>query len=531
MIPKLIGSGIVLVLFLALFIRLTVFSADKVTRMKWRSQFRMKPGEGFASHWDILFQHSRWAMIVKARHGRPDMGHRQRVFSPARHYAVRLGRANAGRKVFSSYENMLGIIAPPRTSKTRYLTDLVYGHPGAVLSTSTRPDVYRRTVAKRTRLGPVYVFNPEDLGGIESTFRIDIVSICIDPDLASKTAAAMVGPTDGFGENKFWADKAKQALGGLLHAAALYGYDISAVVRWGNRQGDFEVKNAFKIPGANLETLGHAMSLQEDSKGASSVRMFLAEALAWAAIPSLRHMVSGNGLITFDAERWAEDKGTIYMINSGEDSVAAPLFRVIVDRVFRECVHAGSMYPSGKLPVPVGFYLDELTQICSVAINKWLAFAGGSGIFICYVTHTPSQLVEVYGEASARTIWQLTGVKLLLWGSSDGELMEEVSKVLGETSEEKPVRKVPVEFIRRLPRGRGLVVSANHRPVVVKVRPLQHRLSHRLGMAPKLPVALPIPEQLVLVSEVLVPESEPVQEAIVVDLPERGEQEDGEQAA
>jgi hypothetical protein len=129
-----------LILGLCLFIRCTVFSGDRVSRMKWRAQFRMKPGPGFATHLDILFCWSRWAMIVYARHARPDMGHFRRIFSPARNYAVRLGRANLGRKAHASYEAQMGIIAPARTKKTRYLTDLVYMHPGAVVSATTRPD-------------------------------------------------------------------------------------------------------------------------------------------------------------------------------------------------------------------------------------------------------------------------------------------------------------------------------------------------------------------------------------------------------
>jgi type IV secretory pathway TraG/TraD family ATPase VirD4 len=481
---RLIGTALVLTLALALFIGLTIFSGDRVSRMKWRAQFRMKPGPGFATHWDIMFCWSRWAMIVHARHGRPDMGHWRRIISPARHYAVRLGRANLGRKIHAPYEAQMGIIAPPRTRKTRYLTDLVYMHPGAVVSATTRPDVYRNTVVKRRLMGPVHVFNPEGYGGIASDFRIDIVSDCINPDIASKTAAALVGPTGDLGEMAFWADKATQALAALLHAAALFGYDMDAVAAWANRQGENRVMEAARRPGASAAMLANAMEIQGESKSAQSVRMTLGRSLAWVGIPALRDAVTGPGLMHFDASQWTADRGTIYFINSGEDSIATPLFRAVIERIFRDCVYAGSLYPNGKLPVPVGFYLDELTQIASVPLNKWLAYAGGSGIFCCYVIHTPAQLTEVYGEAAARTIWQLTSTKLVLWGNTDPALIEDLSVVLGETDEDKPVRKVQAEFIRRLPRGRGLVVAGNLRPIVVKVRPLQSRIAHRLHLVP-----------------------------------------------
>ena len=56
--------------------------------------------------------------------------------------------------------------------------------------------------------------------------------------------------------------------------------------------------------------------------------------------------------------------------------------------------------------------------------------------------------------------------------------------VAAEDTGELSPRKVPVEFIRRLPRGRGLVVAGNLRPIVVKVRPLQARIAHRLRLMP-----------------------------------------------
>jgi len=485
--------ALILALFiLALFVRLTIFSGDRVSRMKWRAQFRMKPGEGFATHWDLLFQWSRWAMIVHARHARPDMSHLERILSPARHYAVRLGRANCGRKAYATYEAQMGIIAPPRTRKTRYLTDLVYMHPGAVVSATTRPDVLRKTVAKRSRMGPVHVFNPEGLGGIPSDFRIDIVSDCANPDIASKTAAALVGPIGDLGEMAFWADKAIQALAALLHAAALYGYDMNAVAAWASRQDAHKIAEAYRLPGASPALLANAVELQGDGKSAQSVRMTLGRSLAWVGIPALIDSVTGPGLTSFNADTWTRQRGTIYFINSGEDSISTPLFRAVIEKIFRDCVYAGSLRPNGKLPVPVGFYLDELTQVASVPLNKWLAYAGGSGIFCCYVIHTPAQLTEVYGEAAARTIWQLTSTKMVLWGNTDPQLMEDLSVVLGETNDERPLRKVPVEFIRRLPRGRGLVVAGNTRPTVVKVRPLQSRIGHRLGLMPSAaPVAAP----------------------------------------
>ena len=138
-------SLVALVLLLALFIRCTVFCGQQVRRMKWRTRLRIRPGAGFASHWEITFRFSRLAAVYHGRRCRPDMRFTDRLICPARAYAVRLGRAQLGRKVYGRGEDQVGIIAPQRTNKTGILADRVYGHPGAAVAVTTRADLYALT--------------------------------------------------------------------------------------------------------------------------------------------------------------------------------------------------------------------------------------------------------------------------------------------------------------------------------------------------------------------------------------------------
>ena len=112
-----------------------------------------------------------------------------RLVSPARLYAVRLGRAGV-RRAYARGEDQVGIVAPQRTNKTGILADRIYGHPGACVAVSTRDDLFRLTSGKRAMQGPVMVFNPEGVGGVPSTFRPDIVADCADPEIAIRTASA-----------------------------------------------------------------------------------------------------------------------------------------------------------------------------------------------------------------------------------------------------------------------------------------------------------------------------------------------------
>jgi type IV secretion system protein VirD4 len=200
------------------------------------------------------------------------------------------------------------------------------------------------TSGKRAQLGPIQVFNPEGIGGIESTFRVDIVADCLDPEVAIRTASALTGPTDGAGDMQFWLEKAVFAMAALLHAAALLREDMSAVWRWSQLLGD-PIRDALACPGASPELLAAAAEIQREGKSAESICMTMARSLAWAGIPALRHTVSGKGIRPFNAEQWVGGNGTLYVINSGELSAAAPLFRGRREGTPRLCVQ--------RLPDPV----------------------------------------------------------------------------------------------------------------------------------------------------------------------------------
>jgi len=514
-------AAITALLIFALFVRATLFSSLQVRKMRWRTRMRLRPGPGFASHWEITI---RWGFLAALYHGkryRPDMSLWQRLIRPVTDYSIRLGRTQGFRRIFARGEDMVGIIAPQRTNKSGILADQIWSHPGAVVSVTTRADIFRNTVAKRAQLGPVDVFNPEGVGGVPSTFRVDIISECVDPDIALRTAAALVGPSEDAGDMSFWLSKAVNALAALLHAAALLGRDVDSVLLWASRMATHEVRTAATLPAAVPQLLAHAAELDRDSKSSDSVRMTLNRSLAWVSVPCLRDMVAGEDLRLFDAAEWVRSRGTVYFIASGEGSTSEPLFRAVVEKLYRDCVHAGSLTPYGRLPVPPLFALDEVTQTCSVPLNLWLATAAGSGCSIRFVVHTPAQLVARYGKPTADAIWALAGTKVILGGNSDIELAQAISDLCGHYGDEKSEKVVPVAYLRQLPESRALVISGPRSPIAVKVRPVWRRMVHRKSLRPLmtatglLPVYHPAiaPEPVVQIPEpVSVPEIEPALE-------------------
>jgi type IV secretion system protein VirD4 len=509
-------AAVAVLAVLGLFWRFTVSPhaarSNRVRAMHWRVLFRLRPGKGFASLVELGLHWSRLAALHHGRRTRPSARWAARMVGRPEAYGVRLGRAQYGKRVFARQEDQTLILATQRTGKSGLLADRILAHPGAVLATSTRADLFEHTAPERAQLGPVDVFNPGRVGNLPSTFGWDIIGGCEQPGEAYLRADALVGPRheDMGGDMAWWMGKASTALGALMHAAALTpGADLTDVWAWCNRHGDAMAGEALANHPAASPVLAAVFSeIKREGRSPDSIRLTMGKALAWLAVPEVRAMVTAPLAQEFDVASFALGCGTLYMIApAGIGTLVAPLFRAFVDYVHREAALAGSCAPAGKLDPPMLLALDEVPVIVPVPLDVWLADSAGKGILIAAVCHGIGQLRERWGIHGAETIWATTGTKVFLPGIQDAATLKEISELCGTI----PVPQgegmvsgavVPPEFIRTLPTWRALVISMNRSPVVVKFRPVWKRLRHRHILCrsrPPLPVLLSIQDRLAAV--------------------------------
>ncbi len=490
---RLIVAGVALVVIAGLFVRFTAFSGDRIRRMQWRIKFRLHPGAGFATLAELLFRWSRLAALHHGRRARPGMKLRHRVVSRTTRYAVRLGRANYGRRVYARAEDQTIILSLPRVGKSGLLADRVIEHPGPALIAESRSDMYTLTAGHRSRLGPLEVFNPRGVSGIPSTFRWNITAGCADPAEALLRADGLVGDV-ATGDMQWWSEKSAAALAAAMHGADLIGGDMRDVWAWTNSLGYHLIDQARKVPGASLELFGCLAELDKSSRSADSIKLTMSKALAWMAVPSIREMVTGPEARPFDVARFTAANGTIYMMADGENSPVAPLFRCFTDYIHRSAGLYGLSMRHRKLDPGLLIAIDEL-HACPVPLPAWLADSAGKGIQVVAVVHSTGQLRKKYGEHGADTVWSTAGTKLFLPGIHDAKTLEEVSKLCGTVKNgdgKDPV--MPPELLRMLPDWCALVIRSNLHPVVVRFRPAWRRLDARLGRRP-LP-ALTVPARL-----------------------------------
>lgn len=194
-------TGPLLVLLLGLIV-LAIVAALGLLLQRQRSH------EGFATRREIAAALALPVRQAELGRVRPSMAGVQDP-TPAE-CGIAIGRAMSTRQdLWASYEDVIGLVAPPRAGKTGTLAGMVVDAPGPVLVTSTRADIYLSTYAARQRCGDVAVFNPDNLGdgSLHSTFRWSPIIGCEDAVIAQRRAASLLsGSPDARGteDRTFW---------------------------------------------------------------------------------------------------------------------------------------------------------------------------------------------------------------------------------------------------------------------------------------------------------------------------------------
>jgi type IV secretion system protein VirD4 len=453
-------------------------STNRRRELRYRLALRAHPGKGFATRADLFFRFGRFKMWRQSKRIRPDLGCWYRLRHPDA-YSTFVGRAHRRIKARVSHQVHVLLLSVPRTGKTGWLARAILHHPGAVIATSSQPDVFKLTSGARARRGRVHVLNPSGLGGIESTFRWSLLHGTEDEATAIRRADALIGAVSSAGSDggDWFKSKASDAMRALLLAGAIGKYDFRAVADWifGGRMAEpiaiLEKAHKTHFAASLAELIGKA------EKTSATVLMFLSRAIQFATDPALLSAVlpaEGDGLDLDALLRNGESLFLIAPVN-GDDSPLAGLFAALVTEIHHTAHQIAATSPLGRL-TPVALYaLDELCQVAPIPAASWAADAGGRGVQMIIVAHGQAQLEARYGKANARSILDCASVKIVYGGISDADTLAMLEKIAGsvairEHGHDSHARHpiCSVEMIREMPDGYALVVSGNSAPVIVR---------------------------------------------------------------
>lgn len=362
-----------------------------------------------------------------------------RAFPPGPGRLV-IGRpAGSSKPIGLPAELSLGAIMVPRSGKSSSAVGHVLDAPGAVLATSSKPELLFATAALRAeRTGtPTLAYDPLGICRWPATIRWSPIAGCEDPAVAMRRAEALMAGTsmDNVSNGGFWRAAGSMLLRCALHACALEGggvhqlRDFVADPHAGELADVLAASPAARAWMADAELMG-----RQAGETLESVALTTAVALDCLALPEVARICSPPPGEAFDAEAWLAGGGTLHVVApDAEAASVAPLTAAFVDDVVIAARRLATRRPGGRLDPPLRLVLDELPNIAPLPrVVEYVSDGGGRGIQLAWYAQSRSQLVRRFGAEGAKVLADATSVLLYSGGLQDAELLRDLSTITGQ---------------------------------------------------------------------------------------------------
>jgi type IV secretion system protein VirD4 len=363
---------------------------------------------------------------------------------------------------------------------------------GPLVATSVKPDVLRATLAARSRKGEVLVLDPLGASGLQSAQWSPLAS-CGTWAGAQQTAVQLANaieqtPTEEQRpEHRFWKTMGTKFLAPLLFAAATKGLGMAEVLHWLDTREDHEINDLLEGTGVQAAQDAWESSQSRTDRAVDSLYATAEEVLHVYANQRVTQFTDGHAL---DLDYFLSGDNTIYLYAPAhQQRLLRPLFEAITQQVVAAAQEKAARSPDGMLTPRLGLFLDEAGNCAALSELDVLATtARGQGIQLVTVWHDKSQLEARYGPKAA-TILNNHRAKLFLSGLADLSALELGARLIGERQTVEHARSMswdgrhsvnesvgyrpllPIEDLRRLRPGEGVLVYGHLRPVPIRLRP------------------------------------------------------------
>ena len=406
-----------------------------------------------------------------------------------------LGTAK-GTPVAVHREKSVLYIGPPGSGKTGALACHAADAPGLLFATSTKTEVLLDTLPYRD--GPFWVLNADGYGGIPSTLAWSPVDGCRDPATAMRRAGDLVAasPRDPSGRDAYHEDRSARLLRCMLHAAAIDGASMREVAFWVRHPLSARpmeiLQSSLAAPGWDRQ-LAELLVGGRDGDWITGLVASASASLGWMDDPVMAAAASPRPGEGFSARRFARGHGSVYLIGKKRPHGSlAPYFSALGAEVFEQLKAFAMETPSGRLPVPATFVLDEMPLTCPLPLHDMLAEARGPLITFVLAAQTIAQLRAKFGRDDGDTIRSACPVEVIFGGEKRHEDLEDLSAVIGNrdtwhyvkgdggsrTRQPAPERLMPPEALRNLAPRKAVILGPACRPILAATPAIWERRGH-----------------------------------------------------
>jgi type IV secretion system protein VirD4 len=423
---------------------------------------------------------------------------RRRGGQPACGTRVTLGR-QGGRRLYAEERHALIAFGPPQSGKSAGLAvPALLEWAGPAVASSIKTDLLSVTLARRSALGRVLVFDPFGLSGTASSTWSPLGGAGTwDGALEVAWRLAAAGELDqrGVEGGDFWAIAAEQRLAPLLFTAARTGAGIEALVRWTYGQGSRELDQAL------AQLAGEARSeteLADAHVAYDAVRAFEAqadrtrtsiEATAQALLRAyrFRRVARSAASNEITADRLLDEPATLYLIGDAKASkLLRPIFLALLGEVIDRAYERATL-EGGRLALPLLLCLDEAGNVAPLPnLAEIASTAPSHHIQLVSIFHDLAQARARYGR-QAETVINSHRARMLLPGVADLDTLRYFAGLLGDEEVRETTRTtghggasrsvgsryrplVAAEALRQLPDRHALLVYGRLAPVQLRLR-------------------------------------------------------------
>lgn len=334
------------------------------------------------------------------------------------------------------------VLGPPRSGKTSTLVvPNVLVAPGAVITTSTKPDILHATANARAASGSCWLFDPT--GTVEAPPGVRVARWSPvaasgrwdDALLLTRAMSRAARPGGTHGEAGHWVERAEAVIAPLLHAACRAGGDMRIVNRWILRQDLGEAAAILAARGAPVAGDVLAGLAATDRRELSGIWSSAAGILAAYRSDAALTAAEGPNL---DPADLCAGTDTVYVCAPGDrQDLVAPIIVAFLERARAGAYRAAA---GGRPGPPLTLVLDEAANVAPLPdLPALVAEGGGQGVSTLVCLQDLSQARYRWG-ARADGFPSLFGVKVVLPGIGDHATLELVSRLGGEI--DVPVRSV-----------------------------------------------------------------------------------------
>jgi type IV secretion system protein VirD4 len=409
-----------------------------------------------------------------------------------------LGRHN-GRLLRAEDRHALVAFGPPQSGKSAGLAvPALLEWEGPAVASSIKTDLLDATLARRSSLGPVFIFDPFALGRTPShTWSPLRTAGTWDGALEAAWRLAAAGELDQrrVEGGDFWGVAAEQRLAPLLYAAAAGGAGMDSVVRWAygfdgrDLQQTLQILADGAVGTAELADAraaydaARAFDYQADRTRASIEGTVQALLRAYRIARVSRSAASSE----ITPEAVLDGRATLYLVGDAKASkLLRPIFLALLSEIV-DCAYERATLRGGRLELPLLLCLDEAGNVAPLpSLAEIASTAPSHNIQLVSIFHDLAQARSRYGQ-QAETVINSHRARMLLPGVADLDTLRYFSGLVGDEEARDQTRTVgdggrtrsearrrrPLaspEALRQLRDGEALLLYGRLPPVKVRLR-------------------------------------------------------------